>query len=73
MMLAVQGKPGGGKAAGLVLLVKMVALVGAAAAALLLLPISPIMMAVGFSVFLVSIGGETVRYVLRSPADSSAE
>jgi hypothetical protein len=59
-----------GKASGLWLAPKLLALMGAAAAALFLLPISAVMLAAGFSVFLVSIGVETVRYVLRSPADS---
>jgi hypothetical protein len=58
------------QANGLWLAPKLLALMGAAAAALFLLPISAVMLAAGFSVFLVSIGVETVRYVLRSPADS---
>ena len=72
MMLAAQGRADGNKAAGLWLLPKMVGLMAAAGAALLFLPISPIMLAVGFSVFLLSILVETVWYVLRSPADRSA-
>ena len=59
---------GQAKASGLLLAPKMLVLMGAAAVALFLLPISAVMLAVGFSVFLVSIGVETVRYVLRSPA-----
>ncbi len=56
------------KATGLWLAPKLLALMSAAALALFLLPISAVMLAAGFSVFLVSIGVETVRYVLRSPA-----
>jgi len=59
---------GRSKGSGLLLAPKMLVLMGAAAVALFLLPISAVMLAVGFSVFLVSIGVETVRYVLRSPA-----
>lgn len=59
---------GRSKGSGILLAPKMLVLMGAAAVALFLLPISPVMLAVGFSVFLVSIGVETVRYVLRSPA-----
>ena len=61
---------GQSKASGILLAPKMLVLMGAAALALFLLPISAVMLAAGFSVFLVSIGVETVRYVLRSPADS---
>lgn len=59
---------GRSKSSGLLLAPKMLLLMGAAALALFLLPISAVMLAAGFSVFLVSIGVETVRYVLRSPA-----
>lgn len=59
---------GQSKASGLWLAPKLLALMSAAALALFLLPISAVMLAAGFSVFLVSIGVETVRYVLRSPA-----
>lgn len=59
---------GRSKGSGILLAPKMLVLMGAAAVALFLLPISAVMLAVGFSVFLVSIGVETVRYVLRSPA-----
>ena len=61
---------GQSKASGLLLAPKLLALMGAAALALVFLPISAVMLAVGFSVFLASITVETVRYVLRSPADS---
>ncbi len=67
MMRAAQGKPDS-RASAFLLAPKLLVLMGAAAAAVVFLPISPIMLAVGFSVFLVSIGVETVRYVLRSPA-----
>lgn len=59
---------GQSRASGLWLAPKLLALMGAAALALFFLPISAVMLAAGFSVFLVSIGVETVRYVLRSPA-----
>ena len=61
---------GQSKASGILLAPKMLVLMGAAALALFLLPISAVMLAAGFSVFLVSIGVETVRYVLRSPTES---
>ena len=76
MLLAAQGAAGAGegsaRASGIALLPTMAVLLGAAAAALIFLPISAIMLAVGFSVFLVSIMVETVRYVLRSPANGGA-
>lgn len=59
---------GRSKSSGILLAPKMLVLMGAAAVALFFLPISAVMLAAGFSVFLVSIGVETVRYVLRSPA-----
>ena len=76
MLVAAQGASGAGegsaRASGIALLPTMAVLLGAAAAALVFLPISAIMLAVGFSVFLVSIMVETVRYVLRSPANGGA-
>ena len=71
MMLAAQGKPAA-KAQGLYLMPKMLILMGAAALALIFLPISAVMLAAGFSVFLLSIGVETVRYVLGSPAQGES-
>jgi hypothetical protein len=67
MMLAAKGAPQS-RASAFLLAPKLLVLMGAAAGAILFLPISAIMLAIGFSVFLVSIGVETVRYVLRSPA-----
>jgi hypothetical protein len=67
MMLAAKGQPQS-RASAFLLAPKLLVLMGAAAAAIIFLPISAIMLAIGFSVFLVSIGVETVRYVLRSPA-----
>jgi hypothetical protein len=67
MMRAAKGQPDS-RASALLLAPKLLVLMGAAAAAVVFLPISPIMLAIGFSVFLVSIGVETVRYVLRNPA-----
>jgi hypothetical protein len=49
---------------------KMMALMGFVAAAIYFLPIAPVGLAIGFSVFLVSIGVETLRY-LTSPNDES--
>lgn len=71
MMLAAQGKPAA-SSQGLYLMPKMLALMGAAALALVFLPISAVMLAAGFSVFLLSIGVETVRYVLGSPAEGES-
>lgn len=53
---------------------KMMLLMGAIVLSLMLLPISAIGLAVGFSVFLVSIGVETVRYISTPPpvGDESA-
>lgn len=53
---------------------KMILLMGAIALSLMLLPISAIGLAVGFSVFLVSITVETVRYISSPPpaSDDSA-
>lgn len=45
---------------------KMAALIVAVTLAILYLPVSPVAIAVGFSVFLVSIGVETVRYMTSS-------
>lgn len=67
MMGAARGEPRS-RAGAILLAPKLLILMGAAAAAIVFLPISAIMLAVGFSVFLVSIGVETVRYVLGSPA-----
>ena len=67
MMRAAKGEPQS-RASAILLAPKLLLLMGAAAAAVVFLPISAIMLAVGFSVFLVSIGVETVRYVLRNPA-----
>jgi hypothetical protein len=67
MMRAAKGEAQS-KASAFLLAPKLLVLMGAAAAAVVFLPISPIMLAIGFSVFLVSIGVETVRYVLRNPA-----
>ena len=53
---------------------KMMVLMGAVVLCLMLLPISAIGLAVGFSVFLVSIAVETVRYISSPPpvGDESA-
>lgn len=56
------------KASTMFLAPKMAVLMGLVFAAIYFLPISSPMLAIGFSVFMLSIGVETVRYVLRSPA-----
>ena len=50
---------------------KMALLMGAIVLSLLLLPISAIGLAIGFSVFLVSIAVETVRYISSPPVEES--
>lgn len=61
-MLKLQdGKPTGA----ILFLPKMAALIVAVALAIYYLPVSPIAIAVGFSIFLVSIGIETVRFLTR--------
>jgi hypothetical protein len=56
----------GRKTTGAILfLPKMAALIVAVALAIYYLPVSPIAVAVGFSIFLVSIGVETVRFLTR--------
>jgi hypothetical protein len=51
----------------LVLIPKMAALMLAVALAIYFLPLSAAMLAVGFSIFLISIAIETVRFVSRPP------
>ena len=63
MALVAQGKPEA-KASSLFLAPKLAILMGLVFAALYFLPISAGMLAVGFSVFMLSIVVETVRYVL---------
>ena len=63
MALAAQGKLDA-KAGSMWLAPKMAILMGAVFAAIYFLPISVAMVAVGFSVFMLSIAVETVRYVL---------
>lgn len=57
-----------GRWSSLALIPQLLLLMGTMLAALVFLPVSVVMVAVGFSVFLLSIAVETVRYVLRSPA-----
>lgn len=63
MALAAQGKLDA-KAGSMFLAPKMAVLMGLVFAALYFLPISAGMLAIGFSVFMLSIAVETVRYVL---------
>ena len=57
-----------GRLSSLALIPQLLGIMVAVAAAVVFLPLSIPMVAAGFSVFLVSIGVETVRYVLRNPA-----
>lgn len=54
---------------------KMLVLGGAVAAALFLLPISPVFLAAGFSIFMISIAIETVRFLTgtREPATTNGK
>lgn len=67
-----RGSQGGKAAAALLVLPKMLAIMAAVYAALRFLPIDPIAFAVGFSVFFVSIGVETVRFVLNGGGSDSS-
>jgi uncharacterized membrane-anchored protein len=57
-----------GRLTSLALIPQLLLLMVGVAAAVVFLPLSVPMVAAGFSVFLVSIAVETVRYVLRNPA-----
>ena len=57
-----------GRLSSLALIPQLLVLMVGVAAAVVFLPLSVPMVAAGFSVFLVSIAVETVRYVLRNPA-----
>ncbi|MCG8424439.1 MAG: hypothetical protein MJE77_41635 [Proteobacteria bacterium] len=61
----------GGGARGLFLVPKMALLMLAVVLALAFLPIAAEGLAIGFSIFLLSIAIETVRYMSSSPADPS--
>lgn len=60
-------KTGGSQAGAALIFPKMLVLIAAVAAAIFLLPIAPAFLALGFSIFLVSIAIETVRFI-SSPA-----
>jgi hypothetical protein len=72
MMLAAKGQPQS-RVSAIFLAPKLLVIMGAAGAAMYFLPISPVMLAVGFSVFMVSIGVETVRYVLLRGPDRDSD
>jgi hypothetical protein len=57
----------------LVFVPKMMALMAAVALAIYFLPLSAVMLAAGFSLFMVSIAIETVRFATRPPVDPSAD
>jgi hypothetical protein len=62
-IVAQKASSGGGGAGAALIFPKMIALIGAVAAAVFFLPIAPIFLAVGFSIFLVSIAIESVRFM----------
>lgn len=61
-------KTGGSGAGAALIFPKMLALIAAIAAVMFLLPISAAFLALGFSIFLVSIAVETVRFLTSSGA-----
>jgi hypothetical protein len=56
-------KSGRGGAGAALIFPKMLALIGAVAAAIFFLPIAPAFLALGFSIFLISIAIESVRFM----------
>lgn len=58
--------------AALMLVPKMLGVMGAVTLAIIYLPLSAVMLAVGFSIFLVSIGIETVRFAVSTSGASGA-
>lgn len=63
----------GQSGAALMLVPKMLAVMGAVTLAIIYLPLSPVMLAVGFSIFLVSIGIETVRFAIATSGAPEGE
>jgi hypothetical protein len=61
---------GGAARPALIFLPKMAVLMAAVALAIFYLPLSPVMLAVGFSIFLLSIAIETVRFVSGQRGDA---
>jgi len=68
--MLVGAKTGNARGAAMLFLPKMMALMAALAVTLLFLPVAPGYVAVGFSIFFVSIGIETVRFLF-TPSDNS--
>ena len=64
---------GGNGASGFFLIPKMGALIAAVFLAMRFLPISPAFLAIGFSIFLLSIAIEMARYLTNPPDDPDAE
>jgi large-conductance mechanosensitive channel len=64
---------GGNSASGFFLIPKMGALIAAVFLAMRFLPISPAFLAIGFSIFLLSIAIEMARYLTNPPDDPDAE
>jgi hypothetical protein len=62
----------GQNTAALMLVPKMLGVMGAITLAILFVPLSAVMLAVGFSIFLVSIGIETVRFALTAHSEPGA-
>lgn len=52
---------------------KMLVLIAAVGAAIWFLPIAPVFLALGFSIFMVSIAVETVRFMTNGPVSESAD
>lgn len=69
----VRTPPGRRGPRGLLLVPKMVGLLGAVFLAVTFLPVTAVGVLVGFSVFLASIGIETVRNAIRGPEDGAPE
>ncbi len=67
------GSPGAGTGAALMLVPKMLGVMAAVTLAILFLPLSAVMLAVGFSIFLVSIGIETIRFAASNRDDKQSE
>jgi hypothetical protein len=68
------GSPGGGgSGAALMLVPKMLGVMAAVTLAILFMPLSAVMLAAGFSIFLVSIGIETIRFAINHGDDKQSE
>lgn len=63
----------GQSGAALMLVPKMLGVMGAVTLAIIFLPLSAVMLAVGFSIFLVSIGIETVRFAMTHSGSAEDE